>query len=110
MNVITVSNVSKTFRRTGGRKLIRDYVLDRFRNGNADNDFYALKDISFRVGDRESVAIIGANGAGKSTLLGLILGLAKPSKGKIEVNGRVAALLELGSGFHPDLTGWKTFF
>jgi ABC-type polysaccharide/polyol phosphate transport system ATPase subunit len=104
MNVITVDNVSKVFKRNNGRKLIRDYVLDQFRPSQTDK-FYALKDVSFQVNTQESVAIIGANGAGKSTLLSLIVGLVPPDTGRIEVNGRIAALLELGSGFHPDLTG-----
>jgi ABC-type polysaccharide/polyol phosphate transport system ATPase subunit len=110
MNVITVENISKIFRRTGGRKLIRDHVLDLFRGNDTTHDFYALKDLSFQVAAQESVAIIGANGAGKSTLLSMVVGLAKPDKGKVEVNGRVAALLELGSGFHPDLTGTENVF
>jgi ABC-type polysaccharide/polyol phosphate transport system ATPase subunit len=67
--------------------------------------FYALKNVSFRLEHGQSLAVIGANGAGKSTLLGLVAGLAQPDSGKVIVNGRVAALLELGSGFHPDLTG-----
>ena len=67
--------------------------------------FFAVKDVSFRIGHSESVAILGSNGAGKSTLLSLVAGIAEPDTGRIEINGRVAALLELGSGFHPDLTG-----
>jgi ABC-type polysaccharide/polyol phosphate transport system ATPase subunit len=64
-----------------------------------------LKQVSFRLERGESVAVVGSNGAGKSTLLSLVVGLAEPSAGRVMVNGRVAALLELGSGFHPDLTG-----
>ncbi|PWU00633.1 MAG: sugar ABC transporter ATP-binding protein [Terriglobia bacterium] len=104
MNVVTVSHVSKIFRRVGGRRLIRDVVKDLFR-AQPDHSFYALRDVSFQVGSEESVAIIGANGAGKSTLLSLIVGLVKPDSGSVDVDGRVTALLELGSGFHPDLTG-----
>ncbi|HLG95886.1 MAG TPA: ABC transporter ATP-binding protein [Bryobacteraceae bacterium] len=67
--------------------------------------FYALKNVSFRMEPGESIAVIGSNGAGKSTLLSLLAGLVPPDSGTVQVNGRVAALLELGSGFHHDLTG-----
>jgi ABC-type polysaccharide/polyol phosphate transport system ATPase subunit len=67
--------------------------------------FYALKDISFRIFERETVAVVGCNGAGKSTLLSLVAGLAVPTTGKVGISGRLAALMQLGSGFHPDLTG-----
>ncbi len=67
--------------------------------------FEALKEVSFEIAPGESLGLIGANGAGKSTLLNLATGLTLPDAGRIEVNGRVAALLELGAGFHPDLTG-----
>jgi len=72
--------------------------------------FQALKGVSFEVASGESLAVIGANGAGKSTLLSLVTGLSKPDKGTVTVNGRVAALLELGSGFHPDLTGMENVY
>src|ERR1035437_2693646 len=104
MSLITLEHVSKTFRLHTGRKLLREHLHDRFRKNPADK-FYALKDISFNVDFHESVGVIGRNGAGKSTLLSMIAGLAQPDEGRLEVNGRVAALLELGSGFHPDLTG-----
>jgi ABC-type polysaccharide/polyol phosphate transport system ATPase subunit len=71
MDIVTVNNVSKAFRRSGGPKLIREYVRDLFRSKADDNAFYALKHVSFSIATKESVAIIGANGAGKSTLLGL---------------------------------------
>ena len=84
--------------------LLRDYMGGLFRH-NRRPPFYALRDVSFRVDRGESVAVIGSNGAGKSTLLGLVAGLSSPSEGTVTVGGRVAALLELGAGFHPDLTG-----
>lgn len=70
-----------------------------------NSHFYALKDLTLRIEKGESVGIIGKNGAGKSTLLSLMLGTIFPSKGKIKISDRVVPLLELGAGFHPDLTG-----
>ena len=104
MKVIELQNVTKTFHRSGGQRLLRHYLEEVL--GKTDPQlFFALKDVSFSVADGESVAVIGANGAGKSTLLSLVTGLAPPSSGTVTVNGRAAALLDLGSGFHPDLTG-----
>src|SRR6185436_1803059 len=104
MNVIEFKNVTKAFHRAVGQRLLRHYLEDLMGKTDPDS-FYALKNISFSIRDGESVAVIGANGAGKSTLLSLVTRLAPPSSGEIIVNGRVAALLELGAGFHPDLTG-----
>src|ERR1039458_7261885 len=104
MAVIEFERVSKIFAHTGGAKLLRSHLLDRFKQRERDT-FYALRDVSFRLNQGESLAVVGRNGAGKSTLLGLAAGLCKPSEGSVAVCGRVAALLELGSGFHPDLTG-----
>jgi lipopolysaccharide transport system ATP-binding protein len=67
--------------------------------------FTALEDISFSIRKGESVAFVGRNGAGKSTTLGLIAGVLRPNQGSVKVNGRVSPLLELGGGFHPDLSG-----
>jgi ABC-type polysaccharide/polyol phosphate transport system ATPase subunit len=104
MGAIQFQSVSKIFQRHTGPKLIRHHFRDWFRP-DPERDFYALKDISFAIEDGESVAVVGRNGAGKSTLLSLVCGLSRPEKGRVEVSGQLAALLELGSGFHPDLTG-----
>ena len=104
MPVIEFKNVSKYFHRHAGQMLLRDRIAHIFRPGPRDH-FYALSDVSFTAEAGESLAIIGHNGAGKSTLLNLATSLCDPSNGTVKVNGRVAALLELGSGFHRDLTG-----
>ena len=104
MRVIEFSHVSKSFHRTSGQRLLRQYVAELF--GAEDKDpFYALKDINFKINDGECVGVVGANGAGKSTLLSLVTGLVPANKGEVFVKGRVAALLDLGAGFHQDLTG-----
>ena len=106
MPVISCSNVSKIFRHHAGPQLAREHLKALLtRRTYRNNDFYALRDVSFEVKEGESLAIIGGNGAGKTTLLSLIAGLTCPDRGSLSVNGRIAALLQLGSGFHPDLTG-----
>lgn len=104
MSLIKFEGVSKTFLRSGSRVLLRSLVLDRLR-GNGKNQFHALKNVSFEIHEGETVGVIGKNGAGKSTLLSLVAGISYPDQGRVTVQGRVAALLELGSGFHGDLTG-----
>ena len=105
MSLIVCEKVSKFFRLQTGKKLIREHVGDIIDSSEEEDRFYALRDVSFTVERGESLGIVGRNGAGKSTLLSVITGLAKPDAGKVEVNGRVAPLLEIGSGFHSDLTG-----
>jgi ABC-type polysaccharide/polyol phosphate transport system ATPase subunit len=104
MALIEFQNVTKWFPHIPGRALLRTHIARRFGSGPTEK-FVALNNISFRLERGESLAIVGANGAGKSTLLSLAAGLATPNEGRVEVNGRIAALLDLGSGFHPDLTG-----
>ena len=104
MTAIEFDHVSKSFQWHTGRLLLR-HRLTNLLAGRKGERFYALKNISFKMEEGEGLAVVGPNGAGKSTLLGLVAGLAKPDSGVVTVNGRVATLLELGSGFHPDLTG-----
>jgi lipopolysaccharide transport system ATP-binding protein len=104
MNIVEFSEVSKIYYHGGGRMLLRNRVQE-WISGKRPESFAAVKNVSFALGNGESMAVIGSNGAGKSTLLSLVAGLSKPDTGSIAVNGRIAALLELGSGFHPDLTG-----
>src|SRR5258708_23727853 len=105
MALIRFQNVSKWYPHATGRQLLRGHILRWFTPPLEHHKFQALKQVSFELEPGESLGLVGSNGAGKSTLLALAAGLATPDQGTVEVNGRVAALLELGSGFHPDLTG-----
>jgi len=106
---VVCENVWKTFRLHTHQKLLRQHLASWFGKGDA-TQFDALKGVSFQVAKGEGLAVIGANGAGKSTLLSIVTGLAQPDKGSVKMNGRAAALLELGSGFHPDLTGLENVY
>jgi ABC-2 type transport system ATP-binding protein len=110
MRRIEVHNVTKRFRRQQTRRLLGQRLADIFRRPEEAHAFHALRNITFSVGAGESVALIGANGAGKSTLLSLITGLLEPDAGTIQVNGRIAPMLELGSSFHPDLDGSENVY
>ena len=104
MVAVEFDAVSKSYSHYAGGKLLRGHLQDRLR-GMKREKFWALKRVSFRLEQGETMAVVGSNGAGKSTLLGLVAGLSEPSEGRVTMYGRVAALLELGSGFHQDLTG-----
>ena len=102
--VLEFQGVSKYFHRHGGQMLLRDRIKHALRPESRER-FYALRDVSFTLEHGESMAVVGSNGAGKSTLLNIATSLCEPSDGRVAIGGKVEALLELGSGFHPDLTG-----
>jgi ABC-type polysaccharide/polyol phosphate transport system ATPase subunit len=107
MPAILFEHVTKKFRRARGGRLLRGHLARLVKRGATPPGaaLLAVDDVSFSVEHSHSVALIGANGAGKTTVLSLVAGLAEPDAGRIRVEGRVAALMELGSGFHPELTG-----
>ena len=108
---VRLDNVSKQFvLRPDGARSLQELVTGFWRKRLPSEEFWALKNISFAVKKGEAAGLIGPNGAGKSTILKLITRIIEPTFGDIEVNGRVAALLELGAGFHPDLTGRENVF
>jgi ABC-2 type transport system ATP-binding protein len=105
---IEVRDVSKRFRiyREKPTSLKQRLLSSRTRA----EDFWALRDVSFDVAEGESLALIGHNGSGKSTLLKVIAGILRPTEGMVRQRGRIAALLELGAGFHPELTGKENVY
>lgn len=108
-SAIVVEHVSKNFRLYRERnRYIKSAVL-RGRRARYE-EFWALNDVSFEVGHGATVGLIGSNGSGKSTMLKCLTGIYRPDKGKIALDGSVAALLELGAGFHPELSGRENIF
>lgn len=112
--ILEVQNISKRFRishQTGGYLSLRERMLSMLKfEKNQQEDFWALKDVSFNVNPGESIGIIGRNGAGKSTLLKVLSKITPPTEGRIISRGRIASLLEVGTGFHPELSGRENIF
>ncbi len=111
MEIISVKNVTKKyFIHKGQEPTFKGAVLDLLRKRQPFVSFPALDDVSFGIEKGETVGIIGENGSGKSTMLGLIAGTDKPTAGAVSVRGSIATLLELGAGFHGDLTGRENIY
>jgi lipopolysaccharide transport system ATP-binding protein len=120
--IVQVRNLSKRYQLRKPRNInstLREALvglfkspLDRLsgRNGSRNDLLWALRDVSFDVAPGDVVGIIGPNGAGKSTLLKILSRITKPSEGEVDIYGRVGSLLEIGTGFHPDLTGRENIF
>jgi lipopolysaccharide transport system ATP-binding protein len=115
---LTVRGVSKKFRKGELHDSLRDLIpalvkrlAGRARPGDLGaREFWALRDVGFEVTQGEAFGVIGPNGAGKSTLLKILSGILRPTEGEIAVRGRLSALIEVGAGFHPDLTGRENIF
>ncbi len=106
----TLSEAVGSFLTSPLRNLRRLQGLTSFREDDEENVLWALKDISFEVNQGEVVGIIGRNGAGKSTLLKVLSRITPPSHGRVSIGGRVSSLLEVGTGFHPELSGRENIY
>ena len=113
MNIITLDKLSKRYRISQlGAKSLREELARLFgRSGNTGADeFFALREVSCEIEQGEAVGFIGPNGSGKSTVLKLLARIIYPTQGKLIVRGSVASLIEVGAGFHPELTGRENIF
>src|SRR5450756_3102194 len=107
--VIEIEQVSKRFV-IRKEKSLKERVVNFGRSNLHKDDFWALRNINVEVRSGTTVGLVGANGSGKSTLLKAIGGIIQPTSGSVRLRGRLAALLELGAGFHPDLTGRENVY
>ena len=115
MNAIEVTHVSKVYRRYSRRRqfaTLKSALLSGslIRDLNPDETFPAVKDVTFTVPKGRTLGVIGRNGSGKSTMLKLVAGITKPTQGEVRVDGRISALIELGAGFHPEISGRENVF
>ena len=106
--VITLSKVSKKYL-LHQKKTLKESLPGLFKSNNTRRDFYALKNLSIEI-KPGATGVIGPNGSGKSSLLKLLAGVSKPTSGTVNVKGRIASLIELGAGFHPELTGKENVY
>ena len=111
MKSITLKNISKKYyiKSLKSQSFKELFVKNLLKKKNVE-ELWALKDVSFEVNKGSTLGIIGSNGSGKSTLLRIIAGITTPTTGEIHTSGRISSLLELGAGFHPDLTGYENVF
>lgn len=107
--VISFSHVTKQFSKLS-QKTFKEFIPALFRGEKTQESFIALNDINFEIKRGETVGIIGPNGSGKSTILKLIAKVMSPNSGKVFVRGSISPLIELGAGFHPELTGRENVF
>src|SRR5258707_3846237 len=111
---IELADVSKIYRRYGGRQFatLKSALLSRslIRDLRPEEMFAAVRDVTFDVARGRTLGVIGRNGSGKSTLLKLVAGITKPTSGTVQVDGRISALIELGAGFHPEISGRENVF
>lgn len=109
MRAIEFQGVTKQFR-AGKPESLKNLILGSSRKRHKSSSIEAVKDLTFNIEPGEVVALLGHNGSGKSTTLKLLAGTIYPTRGQIESHGRIAPLLELGAGFHPDLTGKENIY